>query len=249
MVEVMNRPWASLAVIVTLGMIAPTAGVADEMAPWNEMATKYVDGQGLVNYGQWKIEASSKLNTFLTTMSGIKPDTLPTAAARMAFWVNVHNACAIRGVLDRYPTASVLAAPAFMASPDYSLAGSKLSLLQIANDKVLKLGDRNLLFALSFGAKGSPRLLNRAFTAADFPALLATLGQEFLADIYKNRVEPATSTAVLSELFHWHIADYENSVAGLVGFVKPLAPPALQAILARTELRIQFHFNATINSQ
>jgi hypothetical protein len=222
-------------------VLAATAGAAPalDLAPWNRMIATYVDGRGNVSYAAWKARDLPALDAFVAALAAERPQDYPTRQEQLAFWINAYNACVIRGVLARYPIRSVRDVPAFFTETAYTVAGARLSLDQIENQKIRPtFQDPRIHFALVCAARSCPRLVNRAWTGLALDASLDAQAREFLADPARNRYDVPGGRASLSQIFRWYSADFVAAAGSVVLYVRRYAPAAVSALLARPDLRV-----------
>ncbi len=141
---------------------------------------------GLVDYATASLEAST-LEEYLAEVARVSPDShphlFPTEPDRLAYWINAHNACAIRGVLrfNRPPTFKDID-HRFDSDTKYVLGGHDLSLNQIAAIAYRKFTDARVHFALVRARRGGPPLAKDPWDAADLEDRLEAAAKAFVAD-------------------------------------------------------------------
>ena len=96
------RLLAVLAVLVTLGRPAAAQTLPDH-ALFDSVLTRYLH-DGLVDYAGLTADRVV-LDRYLDQLGRTSPSSLDLASrdARLAFWINAYNACAMRLVIDHYP--------------------------------------------------------------------------------------------------------------------------------------------------
>lgn len=134
---------------------------------WQEVLTQNVNSQGEVDFA--RIRAHPKrLNQYLAQLEAISPDSDPTAFSsandKTAYWINAHNALALRIILDHYPTQSLAAITDFETDTHYKL-GSKPYCLREIRQKlaVTAKRDARLLFTLTDYSFAAPAILPQAY--------------------------------------------------------------------------------------
>lgn len=157
---------------------------------------------------------------------------------RMAIFINAYNAGVIKLILDYYPIKSVMDIPGFWdesaleigISPKRSGepadetdetdeterekeeagAGRNFYSLNILENSILRVrfGDEKMLFSLSKGARGSPRLREEAYTGSRVDGQLYLAAREFVNDETRNRIRPGEKKIVLSRIFKWYRNDF-----------------------------------------
>ncbi len=118
---------------------------------------------GSVDYRRLKAN-HRLLDEFVDSLKCIGPKTspelMPSDKDRIAFWINAHNAIALREAVKRYPCKSVYSFwQDFSTSTQAYVDGKLMSLKEIA-DAARRAGgyDPRIEFALSIPAMGSPKL-------------------------------------------------------------------------------------------
>jgi hypothetical protein len=134
---------------------------------WQEILTFYVNSKAEVDFA--KVRAHPKrLNDYLEQLAACSPendpDAFPRATDRTAYWINAHNALAMRIILDHYPIVTTAQIPNMETNIRYQLGGNTYSLKKIR----LKLGlyakqDPPLLFTLTDYTVSAPRIQREAF--------------------------------------------------------------------------------------
>lgn len=147
---------------------APASATGTIHAPLDELLSRHVDNHGLVDYVGLATDVA-QLDAYLVSMAQHIPapaaaSDLPAVSAEMAFWINVHNAAALRAVLQAGVPDTVTSVPDFFTRPVF--AG--LSLKAIKDDKLrARFRDPRVHMVLTYCARGGPMLERHAFTAAD----------------------------------------------------------------------------------
>lgn len=211
-----------------------------DVAAWDGLLRRHVDGAGRVDYGAWQHQGAVELENWLADQRPFDPEPGSRAEA-MARWINLYNALVIKEVLARYPLASIrptiAGVPnwpvflAFFSRPVVSLQGQPLSLNRIEHG-ILRPGfnDPRLHFALVCAAVGCPRLRPEAYTAERLEAQLEEEALRFLQDPQKLRFDPARGRLHVSRIFQWYRGDFlavAPSIGAYVGHYRPeLALPA-----------------------
>src|SRR5207249_1926563 len=86
----------------------------------------------LVDYAKLQLD-QELLDEYLAELARVSPDShphlFPTEDDRLAYWINAHNACALRGVIRwNRPADFTHLASRFDAHTDYTLGGRAMSL-------------------------------------------------------------------------------------------------------------------------
>lgn len=134
---------------------------------WQEVLTSCVNSKAEVDFA--KVRAHPKrLNDYLEQLATCSPENdpgaFPKATDKTAYWINAHNALALRIILNYYPIATTAQIPNLETNIHYQLGGSTYSLKKIRQ----KLGlfakqDPKLLFTLTDYTVSAPPIQREAF--------------------------------------------------------------------------------------
>lgn len=182
---------------------------------FDQFLKKYVNEAGDVDYAAAKKDPSL-LDEYLKVVANI--DTKDFAnwprEEMIAIGINAYHASLIRKVLDHYPVTSVQKIPGFwqmdtvtLSKKHYGLNGLRQQFL------MLNYRDVKVHMALSYGAKGGPRLSRDAYTGTTIDAQLFLAAKKFMNDETKNSITPGKKKIYLSKLFEWHNNDFKLDFA------------------------------------
>ena len=178
---------------------------------WDRFLKKFVNEKGEVNYLAAHKE-SALLDAYLTKLKQIPAGEFKgwPREEKIAVLINAYNAGIIKLILTHYPVKTVMNIPGFWDQEAIELGTPRVySLNQIENEELRKgFRDEKILFALSKGAKGSPRLRQEAYTSLHLEGQLYLATREFANDETKNQIEPGKKKLHLSKLFKWYADDF-----------------------------------------
>src|SRR5664279_2801459 len=131
---------------------------------------------GLVDYAAVSVD-EALLEEYLAEIARVSPDShphlFPTEPDRLAYWINAHNACALRGVLRFNRPASLKEiAHKFDSETTYVVGGRNLSLNAMTLIAYRRFTDARVHFALVKARRGGPPLQKEPWEAADLDARL-----------------------------------------------------------------------------
>ena len=156
------------AVLLALAGPAPAQLEPGEFdsGPFDAMLKTYVT-EGWVDYAAWKANDLAALDAYLADAGQYDLTSTMGKEPRAAFLINVHNAWAVRQILEHYPVDSVTEIPGFFRENTTTVAGEELSLVGI-EDKLASMIPRQptFAFALARGTVGGPRLHDHVATGA-----------------------------------------------------------------------------------
>lgn len=156
-----------------------------------------------------------RLNEYLSQLEAVSPDSdpsyFPTQEDRIAYWINAHNALALRLILDRYPVHAVN--PAGMERPPcrqpgqacYQLGGKTYSLPEIRT-RALAYRRRypNIMFALTDFSMSAPAISTKAYDSRALKPQLTETAKVAMADprlVRFANVNGVRATVALSPFF------------------------------------------------
>jgi hypothetical protein len=175
---------------------------------------------GLVDYAAVSVD-ERLLEDYLAEVARVSPDShphlFPTEPDRLAYWINAHNACALRGVLRFNRPANLRdIAQRFDSGTTYVVGGKKLSLNAMTAIAYRRFTDARVHFALVKARRGGPPLPKEPWEAADLDARLGTAALAFLADPHNVEWKPPALKAGLSRILLDFRAEFEREVPSTV---------------------------------
>jgi hypothetical protein len=209
---------------------------------WNTLLAKYVDANGMVDYGTWKATAADQqaLDAYLAHLSQASLSKPASRESQLAYWINAYNAVTARGILREYPTASIRNHTAKLFGyniwKDLQLIvdGEQFSLEQIEHEILRKMGEPRIHFAIVCASIGCPRLLNEAYVAARLDDQLTTNTRSFFADRTKFQYDASRGTIAVSPIMSWFAEDFGATQAEQIRRVAAYLPDATSQQLAES---------------
>lgn len=186
---------------------------------WSRVLAQRLDDKGRFDFEGLKKDPTD-LQAFLSYLATFSPesdpDRFPTAASRLAYWVNAYNAVAAYAVIDSQLRP---ADRKRFYSRIKTLVGGSLRTLEDLEEEVGALKDPRAFFALNGAAKGHPRLAKAAYSPGGLEAELDKRIREFMADPRNVMVDRARKAVKLSEVFRRHKDDFTGSAASVLAYV------------------------------
>ncbi len=220
---------------------------------WQDVLNFAVTEQGEVDFGKVKAYPR-RLNEYLEQLAAASPDSnpkdFPDNNDKIAYWINAHNALALRLIINQYPIRSAADVRNLDTEARYLLGGKPYSLRQIRD----KLGlwikqDPKLMFALTEYTRGSPAIQKQAYEGINLKTLEGRAVAQALSDARVVQVVQGRPCGALRlssffqgfepALFSRSVAEVEDEdVLGEPGFVpvtfigwahyiQPMVPPAV----------------------
>jgi hypothetical protein len=213
----------STAADVTVGTSVPASHQVAlnriDHTAWNVLLEKFVDQQGMVQYGEWKQNATDveMLDQYLQLLSHSNGQ--GTKEEKLAFWINAYNAVTIKGILNEYPTSSIRNHTAkvfgfnIWKNLKLIVGGKSFSLDEMEHQVLRKMEEPRIHFAIVCASVGCPRLLNEAYRADRMDEQLTSNAIAFFADPTKFRYDSGSGVFYISPILEWFGEDFGRSQA------------------------------------
>jgi len=172
-----------------------------------------------------------------------------------AFWINLYNATVVKTILDCMPVRSVrdinLSPSHFKRGPwDAKILNVEreyLSLDDISYILRTVYHDNRVLYALSNGASGSPRLSPNTYEGRKLDAQLNEA-----ADIYINNGEAvrfSRTGLVISQLYYWNPDDFNGTDVGILEHLALYAREPLKEKLRLYRSNLAYSYDWSLNGE
>jgi hypothetical protein len=175
---------------------------------------------GLVDYAAVSVD-EQLLEEYLAEIARVSPDShphlFPTEPDRLAYWINAHNACALRGVLRfNRPGSLKEISHRFDSETTYVVGGKNLSLNAMTAIAYRRFTDARIHFALVRARRGGPPLAKEPWEPADLDARLDEAGRAFLANPHNVDWKAPALKAGLSQILLDFRTEFEREVPSTV---------------------------------
>jgi hypothetical protein len=213
------RPFISIMAFALLNLSAQAqsgenvdvrAGINHEQ--FDRLLKKYVNEQGLVNYGAWKQNAAdlSALDEYLKQFAA--GSTSPAQGnEKAASLVNAYSAFTLRWILSGYPTESIWQLKNSFSAKRNEIGGRKVSLDDIEHGALRPLIGYRAHAVLVCAARSCPPLQRFAYTADKFEEQDDGAYRAWLAREDLNRFLPNEKKVEISSIFKWFKQDFDNA--------------------------------------
>ena len=202
---------------------------------WAGVLEDHVDADGLVDYAA--IGKDRRFLEYLYRLAKTSAEDVGDGKARLAYWINAYNACAIYGMVRSLPADrskwddfSPLAVKVpgvegngFFVGLRFMVGGVRYTLDEMEKGVMLRRGgaghdealipagpDPRIHFALVCAAKGCPVLSRRPYRAATVDAQLDEAVRAFVADTRRVVFHRASRRLEVSQLLDWYGGDLTN---------------------------------------
>lgn len=215
---------ALLSILIFVSFVGPSCAQPDACIPddalWADLLKRYVNEAGEVDYRGFLAD-STRLNTYLSSLTGCPPPTTATHAEQLAFWINAYNAFTIKLIVQHYPLASIRNIRKVGSVWDmkfFRIGDETMSLNQIEHQILRKrFREPRIHFAIVCASYSCPILRNEPYTALKLEQQLEEQAIRFINDATKNRI--TTDRLQLSSIFKWFEKDFMET-GTLVGFIR-----------------------------
>lgn len=180
---------------------------------YTQLLEKYVDGQGNVQYEQWKNDPlSTKLKKEIRNTPKPEEDT--------AYWINIYNALTIRVVIEHLPIQSILDINEGKVWSTYPFvfAHGTYTLNDIEHKILRPRKDPRIHAALNCASKGCPPLWNKPFSEKNLDTELNSSMERWLNH---NAFTKKNDVISLSKIFSWYAEDFGPNP---IEFLKKMRP-------------------------
>ena len=230
--------------LLSINVSSSFGGSSDHVSNqiWNELLSKYVSKDGVVNYKGMKTE-SAKLATYIKLIAAIAPQDNWTRNEKIAYWINAYNALTVKEVLDFYPVMTIkdIDNGKVWDKSLLNIGTNKYSLNQIENDVLRKeFGDPRIHFAIKCASASCPKLLNEAFTSDKLESQLDMLTKGFVNDPAKNKIE--TNAIQVSSIFDWYKEDFTKK-GSLIDFLNQYSSVKISSTATISYLKYDWSLN------
>jgi len=198
---------------------AQSNGTADH-SPWDHLLLLNVDKDGLVNY-EGVTRDVANFYAYFRSLSEIAPQEHWRKEEKLAYWLNVYNASAMKMIIDEYPVTSIKDIENPWSKKIFKTQGVRYSLDQIEHQILRKFNDPRIHFLLNCGSISSPKLHNRAYTAENINEQLEARTREFVNDLQRNQI--TSHIARISQVFEWYADDFRNNGIDIRAFINKYA--------------------------
>ena len=185
--------------------------VEQEYSQFDSVLSKYVDSNGLVNYGAL-IENPYNINEYLEFIKKVSPishpELFPTKSDKLAYWINAYNALIIKLMIDN-PDKNILEISFghLIWLTQFEVGSKKISLHKIEH-KILRRLDPRIHFVISCGSKSCPPLGKRIFLGSTVEEQLDSSTKDFINNKNNVFVSFENNTIYLSKIFKWYKKDF-----------------------------------------
>jgi hypothetical protein len=209
-----------------------------DYAPWDALLRAHVR-DGFVDYPAFG--ASAEFAEFRRALRRVRFTRETTMATRKALWLNGYNVAAIAGVLGGGSPETLLGRARFFWRTRFALGGEEITLADLENERLRRLGDPRIHFAIVCASASCPRLASEAFGPARLDEQLDRATRAFINDPTRNAFDLDGGVALLSQIFEWYEEDFRATDGTLSEYIaRYVADPQVAAALREGALEIEY---------
>lgn len=217
---------------------------------WDGLLKKYVNERGLVDYGGLKANTAdlATLDSYLADFAKV-----PKKAAKgndyAASATNAYNAFAIRDIISRYPTKSIMKENDAFTKKTHLIAGKKVSLDEIEKKNVLPVIGWKGHGIVVCCAVSCPPLQRFAYTGKDLDEQVDIAFTAWMTRSDLNQYLPGKNAVKISKIYDWYADDFAEG-PGTRKILATYAPEKDRKFLSGDDYKIDFlKYNWDLNDQ
>jgi hypothetical protein len=254
----MNQLWIALIIFCFIFVTNARAQTGENVEvragidhkPFDRLLNKYVNDQGLVNYGAWKQNTTdiAALDNYLKQLAA-KIDNPAQGNEKAASLVNAYNAFVLRWILSSYPTESIWQLKDSFSGKRNEIGDRKISLDDIEHGALRPLIGYRAHSVLVCAARSCPPLQRFAYTADKFDEQVDSAYRVWLARGDLNKFLPNEREVEISSIFKWFKRDFDQA-GGIREIVGRYAPSWVHEFAASGNYEIKYlPYNWGLNDQ
>lgn len=187
---------------------------------WDQILVLNVTEDGMVDY-EGVTSDVGVFYKYFRYLQNIAPEDHWSREEKLAYWLNVYNATAMKMIIDEYPIQSINDLENPWKRKVFKSQNIRYSLDDIEHNILRKFGDPRIHFLLNCGSVSSPRLWNTAYTSTNITDALEERTKEFINDPQRNQIN--SKTVRVSMLFKWYEDDFASYDLNVIDFINQYA--------------------------
>ena len=197
----------------------PSAGQFPHAA-LTRLLEEAVTPEGLVDYAAVERQ-KDVLDGYLGEVARIspigQPHLFPTVEDQLAYWINAHNATALKGVLELGRPRDLSKVGSRLDRMPFVFGGRKLSLADVAGLVRNQFSDPRPFLVMVRGRRGGPPLAREAFAAKDLEERLEAAARAFMKNTRYVQWTPGSDTVKVTPVILSERSEFEKVQPATVG--------------------------------
>jgi hypothetical protein len=216
----MNVKSLLIAIAACVALAGVSSAERSAVDKYAALLERFVDDDGLVDYAGLR-RAQKDVDEVCALFPQADLETSTTVAnQRVAYWLNVYNAFALKLVVDnypiqpsegktKYPANSIRQIPGAWEHTKFPSRLGEVSLDEVEH-KVLRaqFKEPRIHMALVCASMSSPKLRREPYDARKLDKQLDDQAREFLSDLRKFHIDREAGEVWVSPLFDWFVDDF-----------------------------------------
>lgn len=219
----------------------PSAEEANDA--WARVLAEHVDDQGRIDFAAVAADPGD-IETYLAWLADA--DLLADPEAHLAELIDAYNALAMYNVVrNDIPESLGDKLASFFGLTQFTVAGEKMSLRELENGVIRKLGDPRIHFALNCMVRDCPRLPQEPWDPERLDEQLDRATREFLNSAEKVQVDEAGGVVRFNEILSFYTDDFLADSPSLIAYANRYRERPIPE-----GLKVEFKtYDWTVNSQ
>lgn len=234
----------------------PASSITVEHGEWGAFLDRYLvtghpSGVNRVRYGSVSQSDRRVLQSYLDKLQATPVSEL-SRDEQLAFWINLYNAATVDLILDHYPVESIRDIGGGVMSrgpwddPLLRVEGEELTLNDVEHRIIRPIWqDERIHYVVNCASIGCPNLYPEPLTAANWERVFEESAEAYTthdrgARFRRNRL-------ILSSIYDWYVADFGDSVEGVIAHLTDYVDPALAARLENHDGRVSYEYDWSLN--
>jgi hypothetical protein len=203
----------------------PSASAASQA--WARVLQAHVNERGLVDFAALA-KAPQDLHTMIRFVAHVPASKMGDRNAQLAHHINAYNALSMFNVIDSgipQSNAGLTQRYKFFIARKHTIGGQVMSLYGYENKVIRAFNEPRIHWALNCSALSCPVLPRELFEATKLESQLERESKKFFANPQNMRVDVATRTVYLSEIFSFFPEDFVPEHApNFIAYANSYAP-------------------------
>ena len=234
----------------------PTSSTSVDHDDWGAFLDRYLvadhpSGVNRVRYASVSAGDRRLLQNYLKELQATRVSQL-NRDEQLAFWINLYNAATVELILDNYPVDSIrdigggLMSKGPWDDPVLTVEGEELTLNDVEHRIIRPIWqDERIHYVVNCASIGCPNLYPEPITADNWDRVF-----EESAEAYTNHergVHFSRNRLVLSSIYDWYVADFGNSLNGVVEHLGEYVDGETASRLRAHDGRTSYEYDWSLN--